>query len=204
MQRSNGLFATPFSAAYWKCAAQEFRSLRVLVLTALFVALRIVVASLFIPVSADGSLRVYFSFFVNALGSLIYGPINGLMAGFASDIIGFFLHPTGAFFPGYVLTSMMGSFIYALFFYRARITWVRVALCKLSINLFVNLLMGSLWNMMLYNKGFYYYFAKSLFKNIVMLPLEVVVLVLFFRLMLPILGNSGLTPRQPSNKIPLI
>lgn len=196
------LFSTPFSLSYWKTASSELKNLRMLAVAALFIGLRIVASAFFIPIGAN--LRIYFSFFVNALGSLIYGPVFALMTGFSADILDFMLHPTGAFFPGYVLSSMAGALVYALFFYRARITVLRVFLCKLSVNLFVNVGLGSLWSAILYEKGFYFYMAKSVVKNLTMLPIEVILLVLFFRMVLPVTQKTGLIPPLATKKIPLI
>ena len=194
------LLPGPWSPAWWRSALAEMRSFRTMVLAALLLALRIVVSSFFIPLGDN--LRIFFSFFVTGLASIIFGPFWALLYGMASDLLGYFLHPTGGFFPGYVLTAMMGAFVYALFLYRARITVLRVFLCKLAVNLLVNVGLGALWSSMIYGKGYYYYLAKSLVKNLLLLPVETALLLLFFSLMLPILSRSGLTPPQPGKRIP--
>lgn len=196
------MFKTPFSVRYWKLAAQELKILRVLAIAALFVGLRIVVSTFFIPLGDN--LRIYFSFFVPALGSLIYGPFVGMLSGFASDILGYFVHPSGGFFPGYTVTAILSGLVYALFFYRARITVVRIFFCKFCINLFINVGLGSLWSAILYGKGFYYYMAKSIVKNTLLLPLEVLLLVLFFQMLLPVIGSRGLIPKQDTKRIPFV
>ena len=100
-----------------------------LTLAAIVVALRIVLSGLYIPLGDN--LNIFFGYFVNSLGAAIYGPVVALLSGFATDVLGYFVHPTGPFFPGYVLSTMLGSFFYALFFYRARVTALRVVLAKL-------------------------------------------------------------------------
>lgn len=194
------MFKTPFSAGYWKAAAREVKSLRMLAIAALFVGLHVVISTFFIPLGEN--LRIYFSFFVTALGSLVYGPVVALMVGFASDILSFFIHPSGGFFPGYILTAMASGLCYALFFYRARLSVARVFCCKLCVNLFINIGMGSLWSAMLYGKGVYYYLAKSVVKNALLLPVEVALLLLFLRMLLPALNRLGLAPAQPTKQIP--
>ena len=119
-----------------------------------------------------------------------------LLSGFAADILGYIVHPTGPFFPGYVLSTMLGSFFYALFFYRARITALRVVLAKLSVNLLVNVGLGALWSAIQFSKGYYYYLVKSLAKNIGLLPVEALLLWLFLRAMAPVCARNGLLPRQ--------
>ena len=123
-----------------------------------------------------------------------------MLSGFATDVLGYFVHPTGPFFPGYVLSTMLGSFFYALFFYRARITVVRVILAKLSVNLLVNVGLGALWSAIQFSKGYYYYLVKSLMKNLGMLPLEVLLLWLFLKAMAPVGARNGLLPNQDAPK----
>ena len=194
------LFAHPFSKDYWHTAALEMKSMKVIILAALFIALRIAVASFFIPVA---EMRIYFGFFVNALGAMIYGPVVALFTGFASDILGYIVSPTGAFFPGYVLTSMMGSFLYAVFLYRARVSIVRILLAKLSVNVLVNVGLGSLWSSMIYANAYIFYVARSVAKNMSLLPFEVIALVLFMQIMVPIVNRYGLAPQQPTLRLPV-
>jgi hypothetical protein len=79
---------------------------------------------------------------------------------------------------------------------------VRLATAKLLVNGLVNLCMGSLWSAILYGKGFYYYLAKSLVKNVTLLPIEIVLMVLLFQAILPAARQMKLVPPQPSKRIP--
>lgn len=186
--------ASPFSRSYWRTALRELRNLRMLTLAAIVVALRIVLGGLYIPLGDN--LNIFFGYFVNGLGAAIYGPVVALLSGFATDVLGYFIHPTGPFFPGYVLSTMLGSFFYALFFYRARITAPRVVMAKLAVNLLVNVGLGALWSAIQFGKGYYYYLVKSLAKNIGLLPVEALLLWLFLRAMAPVCARNGLLPRQ--------
>ena len=199
-QSNDVFFKTPFCAQYWREAKKSLKSLRLLVLAALLVAGRVAITGF--PIMVGENLKISFGFFLNALGSLIYGPYVGILTGFATDIRGVILHPMGPFFPGYTLTAMAGSFVYALFLYRARITVRRIVLCKLCVNLLVNVGLNCLWSAMLYSKGYLFYLGQSLAKNLLMLPVEIVILLTFLRIMLPVLSSAGLTPPQPTKHIP--
>jgi len=197
------LYSSPLSRGYWRCAAQEWKSLRVLSLAALFVALRVVLGSFFIPLPIGlGTQRVYFTLCVDAFGSFLYGPVVGLAVGGVTDIVSFLIHPTGGFFFGYTLTAMAGSFLYGLFLYRARITVLRLALCKLTINLVTNVLMNALWESILAGGGFTALALARLPKNLIALPVEVVLMVLFLNLMIPVAERLGWAPRQPKRPVP--
>lgn len=200
---SSTLYRTPFSAAYWKQAAADAKNIRMLTLAALLIALRLILSNFYIPV-AQG-MNIYFGYLLNALGAAIYGPIMGIITGFVVDILGFILTPSQyGFFFGYTITAMAGSFLYALFLYRTRVSIVRIALAKAAVNVFVNILMGALWSSMLFSKGYLYYMARSVVKNVVMLPVEILLLYLFFQVMLPILSQMRLAPAQPAKRIPFI
>ncbi len=186
--------ASPFSRGYWRTALTELRNLRMLTLAAVVVALRIVLGGFRIPLGDN--LNIFFGYLINGLGAAVYGPVVALLSGFATDILSYFVHPTGPFFPGYVLSTMLGSFFYALCFYRARITPLRVAAAKLMVNLLVNVGLGALWSAIQFGKGYYYYLAKSLVKNLGLFPFEAALLYLFLRAAAPVCVRLGLLPRQ--------
>ena len=98
---------------------------------------------------------------------------------------------------------MASGLVYGLFFYRARLSVARIALCKAVINVFVNILMGSLWSAMLFQKGYLYYLSKSVVKNLLLLPAEILLLVLLYQVLLPVLTRMKLIPAQPSRRIPI-
>ncbi len=180
------------SPAYWKEAAAQWKDLRMLVLAALMMALRITVAAFFIPVGDN--LRVYASFFVAGLAGATLGPLLNTAVGFGADILGFFLFPSGAFFPGYTLSSMLGSFFYGLFFFRQPVTLWRAVACKGAVNILVNIGLGSLWSQILYGKGMWYYLLKSAPKNLILWPIEAGLLYLFLKAMVPVAQKMGFIP----------
>ena len=179
---------------YWKAAAANFGSVRMLAVCAMFIALRVAIGAVFIPVGEN--LRVYFTYAVTALGASIYGPLMALAEGFVSDLLGYFIAPSGGFFPGYTLSAMLGSVTYALFFYRQRLSVLRIFLCRLTVNLVINVLIGSIWSAMLMGKGYYYYLTKSIVKNLLLLPAETAVMYVVFRTMTPLLERMKLVVPQ--------
>ncbi|MCI5614845.1 MAG: folate family ECF transporter S component [Clostridia bacterium] len=182
-------FLSVRSPLYWRAAAGEVKKLRTLAVSAIFLALSSAVASVFIPL--PNNLRVYFTYGPKALCAAVIGPVSGLLFGLTGDLLGFVLHPTGGFFPGYTLTSMMGMFLYGLGLYRKKITVRRLALTKLLVNLVCNAGLNVLWSAILYQKAWIVYFTASLTKNLALWPVETAVLVLVFRLVGPLMERQG-------------
>ena len=189
------LFSTPFSAAYWKDAAASLCSTRILTTAALLCAVCALVDVFFIPVGGS-FLRISFSFIISGLISLIGGPVLAIPAGFLVDLLSFLFSggdPSG-YFPGYALSSMCSFFLFALFFYRAKLSLARIFTARLSVNVLINVLLGSFWKQILYGKAYIVYFISGSIKNIALLPAEVFLMLLLYRRLVPLLVKMKLIP----------
>ena len=195
------MYPHPFSTAYWRDAVRELKDLRKLTFAALLIAMCVVLSH--VPsVPLFGGAKITWGFLARSVCALVCGPVLGVAFGFAEDILSFFLTGGGGypFFPGYTLTTMLGVFIYALFFYRAEITGRRVFLAKLLTNI-QNVILGSLWSSILYGKAWSVMAVGSFWKSLLMLPFQTALLVALFAALLPVLRRAGLVPRQVSGKI---
>ena len=190
------LYRTPFSPAYWRDACRDMRLLRLLVFAALMIAMTRALS--LIPSSPIGHTKFSFGFLARALCSLVCGPVLGLVFGFAEDILGFILQPSGNFFFGYTLSTMAGVLVYALCFYRARITVWRIVLANLIVNVLVNAAMGSIWSSIFAGGGYWGLFTFSLSKNLLTILPKSFLLYILFQALLPILQRMGLIPPQLS------
>lgn len=187
------LFRTPFSKDYWMCAFGELRDPKMLTLAALFIALRMVIKTLKIPV--NDTMNVYFTFAINALGSYIYGPAVGFVSGAACDTISFLIKPSGPYNPAFMLIEALGSFLYGIFLYRSRVSIVRLFLSKFSVSLICNIFLTPLFLSLMYgNKSLSALMASRILKNAIMLPIETAVLAVLFAVMLPMLHRVKAVP----------
>ena len=195
---------SPFGPAYWKNAADQLKSVRMLALAGLISALAVALESA--PLFLMGfSLRIYFSFLVVSVGAFVYGPVVALLAGMVTDTISFMIFSFGEpYFPGYMITAMLSGMLYGMMLYRQRITVLRLFLTKLVINYAINVALGSVWKAMLYGKAYQVYFVSGLGKNTMLLPLEVLLMVMVFSLLMPALKRGGLIPADSltDGKIP--
>ena len=197
---SQNLYRTPFSLAYWREAGASFRDLRGMMFAALMVAACIILSEFSIPIM-DGP-KITFGYLARALCSLVYGPIGAVVFAVAEDTLSFLMSNKGyVYFPGYMITTAIGCLIYALFFYRARITVVRIFVAKLLTNV-LNVFLGAYWNSILYSKGYLYYMTSSAVKNAILLIPQAILLVVLFQALLPVMQRMGVIPKQVEGRIP--
>lgn len=197
---STNLYKTPFSPAYWRDATAELKSTKMLVITALMIALRVALKPLAIPLGP--SLKVQTATLATALGAMIFGPVVAIPAAIVSDTIGFLIYPTGDYFFPFVLTEIASTMFYALFLYRSKVTPTRVMLARFCICFFVNVVLQQ------FIYAWYYAYignpaeAKEsilaiktisrIFKNLAMFPIESVVLTIFLRVLMPVARRAKL------------
>lgn len=191
-------YTTPFSRAYWRTAAADLKNSRVLCFAALMIAACVALSYVpSIPVGDTGS-RVTWGFLARGVCGMVGGPFTALVFGVAEDTVSFFINPSGAYFPGYALTTALGTMLYALFLYRARPTPVRVFLAKLATNL-LNVLLGSVWSAILSGRGYGYYVTIRFWKNLFALPVQTLLLFLVLNALYPALCEMGLAARVDKN-----
>lgn len=105
-----------------------------LVLTALLVAISIVLAQfrIYIPLFGFPSVRFSISEIPIFLVGAMLGGVYGAMAGFASDIISFILAPSGAYHFGFTLNFMLIGFIPGVIFSLIRNQKISISFGKLN------------------------------------------------------------------------
>lgn len=190
-------FSHPFSREYWRCAAGEFKKTNVIAFAAIIIALRVVMKLVYIPVTE--TVNIYFGYLFNALGSMIYGPLVALGVGAITDTLGYLVAPNGAYFFPYIFVEMLGSFIFALFLYRAKLSETRVILSKFSVSFFCNVVLNSVITAIYYalylGKNYKIFNVVRIAKNLVFFPVESLLIILFLSAMIPALCSIGLLPK---------
>jgi ECF transporter S component (folate family) len=201
MQKNIKLFDTPFSKEYWKQAASELKNTKTLIFAALMIALRIALKSVSIYIAAD--LRISIEFLVNALGAMTFGPVVAIAGAAVSDTLGALLFPSGPYFFLFIFTEIAGSLVFALFFYRTRISVTKVILSRFCTNFFVNIVLQTpimyLYYQMMLGKTYKIFNLPRMIKNLVLFPVESLLLVLFLRALIPPLKSLGYKVSDISN-----
>ncbi len=201
IQKSTAIYKTPLTKAYWHDAAAELKDTKMLVVTALMIALRVALKPLAIPLGPQLSIQT--AMLTTALGAMIFGPVVAIPAAMISDTVGFMIYPTGDYFLPFMLTEIAPTMFYAIFLYRSNVTPVRVMLSRFCICFFVNVVLQQFiyawWYVYIGNPEE----AKEsimgimtlsrILKNVAMFPIESVVLTLFLKVLLPVTQRAKLT-----------
>ncbi len=194
--KSTALYDTPFCKHYWRDAAAELKDTKMLVVAALMIALRVALKSLRIPIAPNLNINIGAPF-INALGAMIFGPVMAGLAACVSDYLGWLLVPQGAYFLPCMFVEVAGSMLFAMFFYRAKITTSRVILARFSMDLFVNIILNSAvmcwYYKVLMGKSYVAMIVPAAIKNLCMFPIEAFLLTLFLSVMIPVTYRMKLT-----------
>lgn len=191
------------STSYWREAARQLSDIKMITIAALIVALRIAVK--FIKIQLAPGLNISLDGYVNSLGSVIYGPVVGLVVGAISDTLGCLVTGRmGEYFPPFALVEMSSSFIFALFFWRRKINIRKTMTAKFTVNLISNIILTSIFNKWMY--FIYYGLEKAqayniingarIVKNLVLFPLEATLIVTVFTFALPVLTRLKLVDKN--------
>ena len=164
-----------FLFSLFRKSVAELKDLRSLVGLALFMALGIVL-EIIGTIQVLPELQLSFGFLTAALIGMLYGPFCAAVTGTFTDLIVFSLHPTGVYFPGFTLTSLLGGIFYGLILYKKKHSLGRLILAKSSVTLFLNILLNSFWLTLLYDQAFFAMLPVRITKNLIMLPVEILLM----------------------------
>lgn len=159
----------------YKASLQELSVTRNIVFCGLMAALGIVLGTVAtIPIGQY--IRIGFSGLPNRMVDFLFGPVVGCLFCGALDVLKYFLKPTGPFFFGFTLNAMLSGIIYGSILYRKPLSWKRILIAEFLVKLFINCVLGTYWLSMLYGNAFLVLLPARLLKNVIMLPIDCVIL----------------------------
>ena len=205
--KSTTLYPHPFSKAYWADATAELKDVKMLVITALMIALRIALKPFAIYIGPQMAIQT--ATLATALGAMIFGPVLAIPAAIISDTIGFMIFPTGDYFLPFMLTEIASTMSYALCLYRAKPSATRVMVARFLICFVVHVVLQQLIFAWQYTYMGNPAKAKDsimgimtvarIFKNLFFFPIETVVITLFLKVLVPVAARAKLTYDHNAN-----
>jgi ECF transporter S component (folate family) len=151
------------------------RDVRVMTSAALLSAIAIILGFFKIPVTQVIEIR--FAMLPIAVSGCLFGPVVGGIVGMVADIGGYLVKPTGPFFPGFTITSMVSGVIFGFMLYRQKPAPLRILMSQIVYTIICGVLLNSLWLSMLYGNGFIPVLTARFVKEIIMIPINTIMLV---------------------------
>ena len=156
--------------ALFRDSMEEFKHVNTVTVMAMFAAISVVLG--YFTLVLGDYLKIGFSTIANQFVYYLFGPVAGGLFGGALCILKYIIRPTGAFFPGFTISAMVGGVLYGCFLYKRPISFWRVLAAELTVSIICNMLLGTLWLSMLYGKAFMALLPMRVFKNIMMWPVN--------------------------------
>lgn len=210
------VFKNPFNINYWIKSLHELKTTKSIVALAMLFALLMVSKLISLP-SGFGDLGINLGYLVLAVICMIYGPIVSLGVGLFSDVLGYFIGTnTYAFNAGYTIQAILAALTYALCLYRTRVTFSKVLLSRIIVNLVLNVLYGSFLMVTIYIQNGnipqeelleaykIYALFYSLPKNLVYLLPQSILLFIIIKTLAPVLERMNFIPKNTSKNISII
>ena len=142
---------------------------RGVLLVGLFIAFEIILTRFF---SIENSiLRISFELIPIAISAIMLGPITAGVAAAVADVLGMFIFPKGAYFPGFTLSAFISGYLYGIFLYKKKVTILKVFLASLSVILVVELLLKTVWLTIITQNAAMAMLPARLIKSAVFLPI---------------------------------
>ncbi|HIY38931.1 MAG TPA: folate family ECF transporter S component [Candidatus Agathobaculum merdigallinarum] len=186
---------------------RELKSTRCLALTALLIAANIALDLMGLELKLPPDLKIGFGFLTNASIGMLFGPSVAMMAGVCTDLLGYFAggFTMGGYFPGYTLTAIVAGLFWGLWLYPRKVSVWRAIGAKTCINVFCNIGLNTLWLTLTGGKAMAALLAVRVPKNLLMLPVEIVLLYFGMKLVLrlyKILPTAPVPERPAEEKLP--
>lgn len=123
------------------------------------------------------TLRLTFNFLVYAVCGALFGPVPSLITFMVSDVLSYMINSHGGmYFFGFTLNAGLAGLIYGIILFRKNFSIWRCIIVKSICSLFLNVGLSTIWLHMLYGNAIAALFWVRLIKNLMLLPIEILLL----------------------------
>lgn len=154
-----------------------------LVICAMMLALCMILR--YFAVDITPTMRISISYLPISVLGMLLGPVPAALVGGASDVLAYFLKPTGSFFPGYTITAALSGLVFGVGLYNAKPSLLRVAIVRGIIVLLFNIGLNTLWSAILYGDSFFVLLPGRALKNLIQYPIDVMLIWALLRFLMP-------------------
>lgn len=159
-----------------------------IILAAILLAM-LIILSRFLSIKTP-ILKISFAFIPTLLCAIWLGPKWSVLLNVLGDVIGATLFPTGPYFVGYTISTVLAGLIYGLLLYKKEADTytdkqfiLRVILAVCIVAILVNLGLNTLWNSITSGKAFLVLLGTRVVKELIMVPIRILVILFIERLL---------------------
>ena len=160
-----------------------------IVFLALLIAMQIVLER-FLAIHTP-IVRVTLGFLPIAFAGIMLGPKYAMLVGALSDVIGFFLFPTGVYFPGFTISGALRGSIFGIVHYGHKVTLNRTIISAALSTIVCDLILNTIWIKIVTENPYSVIFAARLIKTGVMIPVSIILIILFWKAISPFLSTRS-------------
>lgn len=146
---------------------------RKLVLVSMIIACQVILTR-YLGIELAQNQRIAFAFIPVAVNGVLFGPLTTGISSVIADIVGYLLHPTGPYFPGFSLSAFLVGVSYGIFLH-GRVTYGRILGASLTACI-VNLVFNTLWLSILFGNPYRVVFLTRLPFQLILFGVRFVVL----------------------------
>lgn len=171
MSKSKALFLSSYN---------ELKKVRCITLLGMLGAISIVI-NYFLTYLPTEALKISFNFLPNEFAYYLFGPVVGGVYGAALDILSFIVRPTGPYFYGFTLSSILTGILFGFILYKKPLSLRRIIIAKIIHMITISLLLNTYWLTILYGYHFTTILLGRSIKALIALPIEITLLHLLIK-----------------------
>ena len=153
-----------------KQSYMELKNIRTITTCAMFGAIAVVLG--YFTIQIGDFIKIGFSSIPNEVVAYLFGPVVAPIFGGMMDIVKYLIKPIGGFFPGFTITAIVAGLINGRFLYKKKITMKRAFFVNFLVIVLCDMILNTYWLSILYGKGFFVLFPMRAIKNIIMWPID--------------------------------
>lgn len=132
------------------------------------------------------NLKIGFAFIPVVLAAMLFGAWEASIVAAIGDIVGAFLFPVGAYFPGFTVTALLTGAVFGICLYR-KVNVFRIVTSVLLVQVIGSLIVNTYWISVLYGMPYWPTFVTRIYQTAGMTAVQVIVIYVLSRSAVPAL-----------------
>lgn len=109
--------------------------------------------------------------------AMLFGPVVAGIQGALSDVLSYLIRPSGPYFPGFTLSTMLNGVVYGMLLYQTKQKLWQIIAARALVVLLLNILLNSVFLAMLYGPAKWATLPLRAGKSLIQLPIDCVLLI---------------------------